>query len=207
MNKLLLLSSLPSTAVIGCNDSGVGTKPATDPPPTWGVPITGGMMLVTKDGLHAYIADPDRDRIAVLDLDTGATKDIALQAHDEPGRLIEDGADASRSRCAAAARSSPSRTTRSPRAARSAPSRAVLAWDSATDLVHRLGCATGEPRLVPGSWRRCRPQRVRRSRPSRRDRPGHEPSCRASARRSSSRSTRTAPSSVAPCRRPCSAST
>ncbi len=142
MNKLLLLSSLLSTAVIGCNDSG-GTKPATDPPPTWGVPITGGTMLVTKDGSHAYIADPDRDRIAVLDLDTGATKDIALQAHDEPGRLIEDGAG----RIQVALRRGGALVTITNDAI--ASRRAVcaeprgLAWDSATDLVH-VACATGE---------------------------------------------------------------
>ena len=95
MNKFLLLSTLLSTGLLACNDGG-GTKPATDPPPTWGVPITGGTMIITKDGGRAYIAVPDRDRIAILNLDTGVTKDIALQAHDEPGRLIEDGAGSRR---------------------------------------------------------------------------------------------------------------
>ena len=143
MNKLLLLStSLTAAFGLGCTDSTPQT-PATDPPPTWGVPITGGTMLVTHDGNRAYIADPDRDRIAVLDLNSGATKDIALQAHDEPGRLIEDGAG----RIQVALRRGGALVTItndavSARRAVCAEPRG-LAWDAKTDLVH-VACATGE---------------------------------------------------------------
>lgn len=91
MNKLILLTTTLSLAAYGCNDDG-GTKPSTEPPASWGVPITGGTMLVNHAGNKAYVADPDRDRIAVVDLDSGATSDIKLNPHDEPGRLIEDGA-------------------------------------------------------------------------------------------------------------------
>jgi hypothetical protein len=67
----------------------------SDPPPgsPWGVPISGGTMLITRDGAHAVIADPDRDRVVTVDLATQAVVGvIALTAGDEPGRLVEDGA-------------------------------------------------------------------------------------------------------------------
>ena len=142
MNKLLLLSTTLASFGLGCTDS-TPQKPASDPPPTWGVPITGGTMLVTRDGNRAYVADPDRDRVAVLDLNTGATKDIALQAHDEPGRLIEDGAG----RIQVALRRGGALVTIANDAV--AARRAVcaeprgLAYEARTDLVH-VACATGE---------------------------------------------------------------
>src|SRR5664279_3183837 len=45
-----------------------------------------------SDGHHAVVADPDRDRLMVVDLDAGTTVEIALQAGDEPGRLVQDAA-------------------------------------------------------------------------------------------------------------------
>lgn len=73
-------------AVAGCSEHG-------QTPPPWGVPITGGTMIVTRDGSHAVVADPDRDRIASVELTTGALAfDMPLTAGDEPGRLAEDGA-------------------------------------------------------------------------------------------------------------------
>jgi Cytochrome c len=68
------------------------TKPSSDPLPSWGVPITGGNVLALADGQHAMVADPDRDRVMVVDLDAGTTIEIALQAGDEPGRLVQDAA-------------------------------------------------------------------------------------------------------------------
>lgn len=65
--------------------------PSPDPPPSWGVPLTGGTMIVTRDGRRAVISDPDRDRIATIDLATREVlADVALAAGDEPGRLVED---------------------------------------------------------------------------------------------------------------------
>jgi mono/diheme cytochrome c family protein len=57
--------------------------------------ITGGTLLVTRSGTTAVAADPDRDQIYVIDLQGTSptlTKTISLQADDEPGRLVEDGA-------------------------------------------------------------------------------------------------------------------
>jgi hypothetical protein len=62
---------------------------AADPPP----PMSGGTLLVLRDGRTAVASDPDRDRIWIVDLQRAAlTASVALAAHDEPGRLVEDGA-------------------------------------------------------------------------------------------------------------------
>src|SRR5438094_5247513 len=75
-------------AVIGCSSQ----NPPANPPPSWGVPISGATMLVTKDGLHAVIADPDRDQLLSVDLTTQkVVTQVPLSPGDEPGRLAEDG--------------------------------------------------------------------------------------------------------------------
>jgi hypothetical protein len=56
-------------------------------------PINGGTLLVTKDDLSAVAADPDRDRVVIVDLKNAqVVGTIQLEARDEPGRLVEDGA-------------------------------------------------------------------------------------------------------------------
>ena len=126
--------------VVGCG--GGGRRP--DP---WGVPITGGTMLVTRDGNHAVIADPDRDRIVSVDLvSEQITSELALTAGDEPGRLVEDGAG----RIHVALRRGGAVLTLTDAVAGEVASRRYacgeprgLAWDAATDQLH-VACATGE---------------------------------------------------------------
>jgi mono/diheme cytochrome c family protein len=52
-------------------------------------PISGGTLLVTKDG-NAFAADPDRDQVYIVDLSSRAVTTIALSQGDEPGRAVED---------------------------------------------------------------------------------------------------------------------
>jgi mono/diheme cytochrome c family protein len=53
-------------------------------------PISGGTLLIARDGVTAVVADPDRDRISVVDLRAGTIVGrIALDAGDQPGRLVE----------------------------------------------------------------------------------------------------------------------
>ena len=60
---------------------------ATEPAP----PISGGTLLITKEGHTAVVADTDRSRVFVVDLDNATLlHDIALPARSEPGRLAED---------------------------------------------------------------------------------------------------------------------
>lgn len=66
--------------------------PAAAPAPPWGVPISGGTLIVSHDGTHAIVSDPDRDQIAIVSLPVGDVTLIPLQPGDEPGRLVEDSA-------------------------------------------------------------------------------------------------------------------
>ncbi len=58
---------------------------ASSPPP-----ISGGTLLLLKDGRTAVAADPDRDMIFVADLRNKKVNQIALGQGDEPGRSVED---------------------------------------------------------------------------------------------------------------------
>src|SRR5262245_3010143 len=80
-------TALLLVTAIGCTP---GDEPSENPPPSWGVPISGGNLLVTRDGA-AVIADADRDRILMVDLATqGILGEVSLPDQ-EPGRLVEDG--------------------------------------------------------------------------------------------------------------------
>jgi mono/diheme cytochrome c family protein len=135
--------------VAACSDPDTvtGEPPSPNPPPSWGVPITGGNMIVSRDGNRAVVADPDRDRIAIVDLvgTGGVIADLALTANDEPGRLVEDGAGRVH---VALRRGNAIVTVDLATAAITARRPACveprgLAWDSATDNLH-VACASGE---------------------------------------------------------------
>jgi mono/diheme cytochrome c family protein len=58
----------------------------TTPPP-----ISGGTLLVRGGGEEVVVSDPDHDQLLVVDVAEVKIKStIALQAGDEPGRLVED---------------------------------------------------------------------------------------------------------------------
>src|SRR5262249_2088324 len=99
---------------------------------------------------RAVIADPDRDRIVFLALDTGDATELALQKGDEPGRLVEDGAGrihvALRRGGAVVTIDGTQITGR--RAA--CPEPRGLAWDPAADAIH-VACAGGQLVTLPAS--------------------------------------------------------
>ena len=145
MKKLLF-----ALVLVGCSQQ----NPSPNPPPSWGVPISGGTMLVTKDGTHAIVADPDRDRILSVDLGTQQTVQVLpLKAGDEPGRVIEDGAG----RLHVALRHGGAVLTLADAQSLSVIARDAvcpeprgLAWDPATDLVH-VACNGGELVSLPST--------------------------------------------------------
>lgn len=117
------------------------TRSLADAPP----PISGGTLAVSADGALAVAADPDRDRVYVVDLAKRAVRfDLALAPHDEPGRVAIDGAG----RAHVALRRGGDLATIDlatgalARRAACAEPRGV-AWDPASDRVH-VACATGE---------------------------------------------------------------
>jgi mono/diheme cytochrome c family protein len=52
-------------------------------------PISGGTLLITRDGTTAVAADPDRAQVFLADLQTRAVRSVATLADDEVGRVIE----------------------------------------------------------------------------------------------------------------------
>ena len=115
---------------------------AADPPPA----ISGGTLAILPDGITAVAADPDRDTIAVADLSTNTvTASIALQPHDEPGRLVADAAG----HVHVILRRGGALVTIDPVAGTILARRAAcpiprgVAYDPATDLVH-VACMGGE---------------------------------------------------------------
>jgi len=132
-------------SLVGCT---IDTGEIPPPPPAWGVPLTGGTMTVTHDGNRVVVADPDRDRVTIVDLTTERVIDtIELAAGSEPGRAIEDGAG----RIHVAMRRSGQLLTitgsdRQLRWICGEPR--GLAWQETTDLVH-VACATGELVSLP----------------------------------------------------------
>jgi hypothetical protein len=141
-DKLLAYLSLPLATLAACTDPGEPTPPAGP----WGVPITGGTRLVTRDGRQAIIADADRDRLLTVDLAREQViAELALLPHDEPGRLVEDGAG----RIHVALRRGGALVTLAASHDAIIGRRSVcpeprgVAWQASNDTVH-VACAGGE---------------------------------------------------------------
>ncbi len=136
---------LPLVLVCGCSEHGQTPEP-------FGVPITGGTMMVTRDGSRAVVSDPDRDRIVQVDLAKATIlSDTPLDPGDEPGRLVEDAAG----RVHVALRHGGALLTLDAAGAISFRRAACaeprgLAYDAVTDVVH-VACAGGELVTFPAA--------------------------------------------------------
>jgi hypothetical protein len=89
-------------ALSACSEQSSGTAPADAPDAgneareTLPPPISGGTLLITRDGRWAVASDPDTDRVAIVDTAAGTASpkllfDVELARDEEPGRLVEDG--------------------------------------------------------------------------------------------------------------------
>ena len=124
-----------------------GVTPGLPPTPRAQPPaVSGGTLLVLKDGTTAVAADPDRDVIWLADLTKLAqTGRIDLHSGDEPGRLVQDSAG----KVHVALRRGGALLTLDPVTSRVIDRRPAcaaprgLAYDAATDRLH-LACAGGE---------------------------------------------------------------
>ncbi|WP_234023242.1 c-type cytochrome [Sorangium cellulosum] len=118
------------------------------PPPT----ISGGTLLVSRDGHTAVAADADRDRVFIVDLDGGEPAAVLLEAGDEPGRLVEDAAGrvhvALRRGGAVATLDVAAKSVVARREVCRAPR--GVAYDAARDAVH-VACAGGELVTLPAA--------------------------------------------------------
>jgi mono/diheme cytochrome c family protein len=92
---LLLLALVGAATVAGAGCSGTDNPivpgneifVAAKPPPA----ISGGTLMITKDKTTAVAADPDRDRVWIVDLQSRSLQsEVLLQEGDQPGRVVED---------------------------------------------------------------------------------------------------------------------
>jgi mono/diheme cytochrome c family protein len=145
----MMKTALLLVTVVGCSS---GDEPSNTPPPPWGVPITGGTMIVSRDNT-AVVSDPDRDRVVMVDLATGAVVAEVALPNDEPGRLTEDAAGRIH---VALRRGGGIVTFASARSGQILYRRATcpeprgLAYEASTDLVH-VACTGGELVSLPSS--------------------------------------------------------
>ncbi|WP_434047774.1 MULTISPECIES: c-type cytochrome [Sorangium] len=111
------------------------------PPP----PISGGTLLVTADKALAVAADPDRDRISIVDLASFEVDAILpLEKDDEPGRVAEGAAGfvhvaLRRGGAVVTIDLATKEMHRRP----VCPAPRGIAYDASTDLLH-VACAGGE---------------------------------------------------------------
>ncbi len=146
-----------------CTDPARNPNFAPDPDPRWAdesivqsdvapPPISGGTLLVSRDGRTAFASDPDRDLVWAVDLGDpvdGAPPAVrfatALEPGDEPGRLAED----ARGWIHVALRSGGAVASFDPGFAQDVRRTSVcpeprgIAYDMATDLLH-VACTSGE---------------------------------------------------------------
>jgi hypothetical protein len=135
-----------------------GLVTAVDPPPA----ISGGTMVVLADKNTVVVGDADRDRVFVVDLVGKKVRwSIALGQHEQPGRLVEDGAGMVH----LVLRGSGTLATVDPVAGKVTQRRGVcaaprgLAYDKVTDRLH-VACAGGE--LVTFASTGATPERTRK---------------------------------------------
>ncbi len=121
-----------------------------DPPPP---PISGGTLFVSTSGRWAAVSDPDRDQLLIVNLDDAkVTAQIALEAGDEPGRLLEDGSGLLH----VVLRGGGGIATIDPVAGTLLERRAVcayprgIAYDGAIDALH-IACAEGTLVTLPAA--------------------------------------------------------
>jgi hypothetical protein len=123
---------------------------AADPPP----PISGGTLLMLRGAGTVVAADPDRDTISIVDvgLTLSLRATITLESHDEPGRLVEDGAG----RVHVVLRRGGALVTIDVAAAKILARRDVcvaprgVAYEASRDLVH-VACRGGELVSLPAA--------------------------------------------------------
>ncbi len=143
---LLTSIGILPTAIASCgfnqDDPRLGDEVVSlsEPPP----PIHGGTLLITRDGGHAVLADPDRSRVLSVDLGSREVRTLALEPGLELGRVAEDGAGhvfVVARRGGAVIEIDPGSMTELERHEVCAAPRGI-AYEEATDAMH-VACADG----------------------------------------------------------------
>src|SRR6188768_4144436 len=131
--------------VIPVDERPASTAPVTPPA------ISGGTLSVLSDSSRAIVADPERDRVSIVDLNTLLlAHTVDLQPGDEPGRSVEDG----QKHIHVALRRGGAVVTIDPVSGAVLDRRAVcksprgIAFEAATGLLH-VACAEGKLVSLP----------------------------------------------------------
>jgi hypothetical protein len=115
-------------------------------------PISGGTLLILKDGRTAVASDADLDRVWFVDLAVlSVVGSAALQAGDEPGRVVEDAVGRVHvvlRRGGAVATINPADASVTRRAVCPAPR--GIAYDDSNDLIH-VACLDGSLVTLPAA--------------------------------------------------------
>jgi hypothetical protein len=164
MRRCLPVFTLLATLGCGSNHGPEGSVVAPGPGVTglpggpWGVnashaaPVSGGTLLIDRDGTTAIAADPDRDRVFLVNLGDQRVTAVALPAGDEPGRSVQDGGRgvhvATRRGGALVTIDLDTGAIRDRRYV--CPSPRGVAYDDALDQVH-VACQSGELVSLPAS--------------------------------------------------------
>lgn len=117
--------------------------------------ISGGTLLALRDGHRLVVADPDRDRVLVVDLDLPAERAVTgrvepLRPGAEPGRSVEDAAGRVHTvmRGVGAILDFDPASVAGARRRSVCPSPRGIAYEAGTDSLH-VACAGGELVTLP----------------------------------------------------------
>ena len=118
-------------------------------------PLSGGTLLALADGTTVAASDPERDQVTLVDTVGGTVRArVALQAGDEPGRLVQDAAGLlhvilRRGGAIATIDPTPTAGTLTARQAVCAAPRGI-AYQKDSDQIH-VACAGGELVSLPAA--------------------------------------------------------
>jgi hypothetical protein len=145
LDKPSVASDSEPRLVIPVDERAAVTAPVTP------LAISGGTLSVLSDSSAAIVADPERDRISIVDLSSLSIRStIELRAGDEPGRSVED----AQKHVHVALRRGGAVVTIDPLTGTVLSRRAVckaprgIAFDAATGLLH-VACSEGKLVSLP----------------------------------------------------------
>jgi hypothetical protein len=149
-------AALPENSVPSTGSEEVMFAPDMRPPVSSDKPppaISGGTLLLARDGTTAIAADPDRDRVSIVDISARRVRyQVALNPGDEPGRIAEDGAGRVHVVLRGAGQVATIDTATGNVAERTAVCAAPrgIAFDATSDALY-VACLTGEVVSLPAS--------------------------------------------------------
>ncbi len=89
LTSCAVLGCIPEREVVATEMRGEDVREDAEYDSNRDAPLLGGTLLVTRSGQLAVAADPDRDKVFIVDMNTEQVTTVALQVNDRPGRVVE----------------------------------------------------------------------------------------------------------------------